>query len=65
MMIIDETRAILGSMALSTLSLDFRREVVGRDSMSRRWSSGSTWRFTNMSARTGAAASLLPGDRIA
>ena len=27
MMIIDETRAVLGSTALSTLSLDFRREV--------------------------------------
>ncbi len=64
MMIIDETRAILGSTALSTLSLDFRREVsvvIHEPALVKRLNMA----FHQMSAKTGAAASLLPGDRIA
>jgi cardiolipin synthase len=64
MMIIDETRAVLGSTALSTLSLDFRREVsvvihdpglVKQLNMS----------YQQLSAKAGAAATHLPGDRTA
>lgn len=64
MMIIDESRAVLGSTALSTLSLDFRREVsvvvhdpglVKQLNMS----------YQQLSAKAGVAATLLPGDRIA
>ena len=64
MMIIDETRAILGSTALSTLSLDFRREVsvvVHEPALVKRLNMA----YQQMSAKAGAAASLLPGDRIA
>ena len=64
MMIVDEARAILGSTALSTLSLDFRREVsvvihepplVKQLNMS----------YQQLSAKAGAAATQLPGDRTA
>ena len=64
MMIIDEARAVLGSTALSTLSLDFRREVsivihdpglVKQLNMS----------YQQLSLRAGAAAARLPGDRTA
>lgn len=64
MMIIDEERAVLGSTALSTLSLDFRREVsvvihepvlVKQLNMS----------YQQLSSKAGAAATHLPGDRIA
>jgi phosphatidylserine/phosphatidylglycerophosphate/cardiolipin synthase-like enzyme len=64
MMIIDETRAVLGSTALSTLSLDFRREVsvvihdpglVKQLNMS----------YQQLSLKAGTAAARLPGDRIA
>ena len=64
MMIIDKTRAILGSTALSTLSLDFRREVsvvIHEPALVKRLNMA----FHQMSAKAGAAASLLPGDRIA
>ncbi|MDO8681239.1 MAG: phospholipase D-like domain-containing protein [Acidobacteriota bacterium] len=64
MMIIDETRAILGSTALSTLSLDFRREVsvvIHEPALVKRLNMA----FHQMSTKAGAAASLLPGDRIA
>ncbi|OFW39027.1 MAG: hypothetical protein A3J29_04255 [Acidobacteria bacterium RIFCSPLOWO2_12_FULL_67_14b] len=64
MMIIDESRAILGSTALSTLSLDFRREVsvvIHEPAIVKQLNMA----FQQMSAKTGAAASLLPGDRIA
>ncbi len=62
MMLIDDTRAVLGSTALSTLSLDFRREVsivihdpglVKQLKMS----------YQQLSAKAGAAARGLPGDR--
>ena len=64
MMIVDEARAVLGSTALSTLSLDFRREVsivihdpglVKQLNMS----------YQQLSLKAGAAAGRLPGDRIA
>jgi cardiolipin synthase len=64
MMIIDETRAVLGSTALSTLSLDFRREVsvVIHDPALVKQLNMS---YQQLSARAGAAAAHLPGDRIA
>jgi cardiolipin synthase len=64
MMIIDEARAVLGSTALSTLSLDFRREVsivihdpglVKQLNMS----------YQQLSLKAGAAAGRLPGDKTA
>lgn len=64
MLIVDESRAVLGSTALSTLSLDFRREVsivihdpplVKQLNMS----------YQQLSLKAGAAAGHLPGDRIA
>jgi phosphatidylserine/phosphatidylglycerophosphate/cardiolipin synthase-like enzyme len=64
MMIIDETRAVLGSTALSTLSLDFRREVslVVHDAALVKQLNQS---YQQLSAKAGAAAGHLPGDRIA
>ncbi|HEX7282703.1 MAG TPA: phospholipase D-like domain-containing protein [Vicinamibacterales bacterium] len=62
MMIIDERRAVLGSTALSTLSLDFRREVsivihdpglVKQLNMS----------YQQLRVKAGDAAGRLPGDR--
>jgi phosphatidylserine/phosphatidylglycerophosphate/cardiolipin synthase-like enzyme len=63
MMIIDESLAILGSTALSTLSLDFRREVsviVDDSQLVRKLNV----MFQHLSARAGAAATHLPGDRL-
>jgi len=64
MMIIDEARAVLGSTALSTLSLDFRREVsvVIHDAALVKQLNMS---YQQLSAKAGAAATHLPGDRIA
>ena len=64
MMIIDEARAVLGSTALSTLSLDFRREVsvVIHDPALVKQLNMS---YQQLSAKAGAAATHLPGDRIA
>ena len=64
MMIIDEERAVLGSTALSTLSLDFRREVsvVIHDPALVKQLNMS---YQQLSAKAGAAATHLPGDRIA
>ena len=64
MMIIDEARAILGSTALSTLSLDFRREVsvVIHDPALVKQLNLS---YQQLSLKAGAAAAQLPGDRIA
>lgn len=62
MMIIDQSRAVLGSTALSTLSLDFRREVsivihdpglVKQLNMS----------YQELNVKAGGAAARLPGDR--
>ena len=64
MMIIDESRAVLGSTALSTLSLDFRREVsvVIHDPALIKQLNTS---YQQLSARAGGAATHLPGDRTA
>jgi len=64
MMIIDETRAVLGSTALSTLSLDFRREVsvvVHEPALVKQLNMS----YQQLSAKAGAAATVLPGDRTA
>ena len=64
MMIIDEQRAILGSTALSTLSLDFRREVsvvIHQPALVKQLNLA----VQSLSVRAGAAAAHLPGDRIA
>ena len=64
MMIIDEARAVLGSTALSTLSLDFRREVsiVIHDPALVKQLNMS---YQQLSLKAGASAARLPGDRIA
>jgi len=64
MMIIDGTRAVLGSTALSTLSLDFRREVsvVVHDAALVKQLNVS---FQELDAKAGVAATRLPGDRTA
>ena len=64
MMIIDESRAVLGSTALSTLSLDFRREVsvVVHDPALVKQLNMS---YQQLSAKAGAPATRLPGDRTA
>lgn len=64
MMIVDETRAVLGSTALSTLSLDFRREVsvvVHEPALVKQLNLS----FQQLAAKAGATATHLPGDRIA
>jgi phosphatidylserine/phosphatidylglycerophosphate/cardiolipin synthase-like enzyme len=64
MMIIDESRAILGSTALSTLSLDFRREVsvvVHEPALVKQLNMS----YQQLSSKAGAAATYLPGDRTA
>ena len=64
MMIIDEERAVLGSTALSTLSLDFRREVsvvIHEPALVKQLNMS----YQLLSAKAGAAATHLPGDRIA
>ena len=64
MMIIDEARAILGSTALSTLSLDFRREVsvVVHDPALVKQLNMS---YQQLSLKAGAAVAHLPGDPLA
>ena len=61
-MIIDEARAVVGSLALSTLSLDFRREValVVEDPAAVRRLSAA---YQELGAGAGALAHRLPGDR--
>ena len=64
MMIIDESRAILGSTALSTLSLDFRREVsivVHDQALVKRLNLS----YQQLSLKAGAATARLPGDPLA
>lgn len=64
MLIIDESRAVLGSTALSTLSLDFRREVsivIHDPALVKRLNLS----YQQLSLKAGAAAARLPGDRIA
>jgi cardiolipin synthase len=63
LMIIDEARAVIGSMALSTLSLDFRREVaVVIDDVSAVRQLNLA--YQELSARAGAPLTRLPGDRL-
>jgi phosphatidylserine/phosphatidylglycerophosphate/cardiolipin synthase-like enzyme len=64
MMIIDESRAVLGSTALSTLSLDFRREVsvvIHHPELVKQLNLS----YQQLSLKAGAAMAHLPGDRIA
>jgi len=64
MMIVDEERAVLGSTALSTLSLDFRREVsivIHDPALVKQLNNA----YQQLSARAGSAVSHLPGDRRA
>ena len=64
MMIIDESRAVLGSTALSTLSLDFRREVsivIHEPSIVKQLNQS----YQELSSQAGAASASLPGDRTA
>ena len=64
LMIIDEAQAVLGSMAMSALSLDFRREVSivteARDVLQ-----ALNHFYQDLSSRAGQSISLLPGDRAA
>lgn len=64
MMIIDEQVAVMGSTALSTLSLDFRREVsvvIHDQALVTRLNTS----YQQLAAKAGPQAALLPGDRIA
>lgn len=64
MMIVDEARAVLGSTALSTLSLDFRREVsivIHNPGLVKQLNMS----YQQLSLKAGAAAARLPGDRTA
>jgi cardiolipin synthase A/B len=63
MMIIDESRAVMGSTALSTLSLDFRREVsvvINDPALVKQLNLS----YQQLSAKAGDEATHLPGDRI-
>ena len=64
LLILDDARAVLGSMALSTLSLDFRREVsiVVDD---RAAVAALSEFYRDLSERAGGASPLLPGDAAA
>lgn len=64
MMILDESRAVMGSTALSTLSLDFRREVsviIENAALVKQLNVA----YQRMSVKAGSSASYLPGDHIA
>ena len=64
MMIVDDTRAILGSTALSTLSLDFRREVsvvIHEPALVKQLNLS----YQQLSSRARGTADRLPGDRNA
>jgi cardiolipin synthase A/B len=61
MMILDESRAVMGSTALSTLSLDFRREVsivIDEAALVKQLNG----QYQQMIVKAGASASHLPGD---
>ena len=62
LMIVDESRAVLGSMALSTLGLDFRREVgiVVDDAAAVRRLNVS---YQQLLTHAGPLANRLPGDK--
>lgn len=62
MMIVDEARAVLGSTALSTLSLDFRREVsvvIHEPALVKQLNMS----YQRLSSKAGVVTSHLPGDR--
>jgi cardiolipin synthase len=64
MVIIDESRAILGSMSMSALSLDFRREVsvvIETPRIVR----ALTQYYQDLSEKAGDSVFVLPGDRAA
>jgi phosphatidylserine/phosphatidylglycerophosphate/cardiolipin synthase-like enzyme len=64
LMIVDEARAVLGSTAMSTLSLDFRREVsivVESPQVVRALNAF----YLDLGARAGGSIKRLPGDRAA
>ncbi len=64
LIIVDESRALLGSMGMSALSLDFRREVsilVDRPEAIRELNTF----YQDLSARAGESVTVLPGDRAA
>ena len=64
MLIIDDSRAVLGSMAMSALSLDFRREVsivIAEPAIVRELSQF----YQQLSENAGDAVFVLPGDRAA
>lgn len=63
LIIVDEERAVIGSMALSTLSLEFRREValLVEDAEAVRSLNAA---YQELSARAGARAHRLPGDPV-
>jgi phosphatidylserine/phosphatidylglycerophosphate/cardiolipin synthase-like enzyme len=64
MVIIDESRAILGSMSMSALSLDFRREVsvvIETPRIVREL----TLYYRDLSEKAGDSVFVLPGDRAA
>jgi cardiolipin synthase A/B len=63
-MLIDESRAVIGSTALSTLSLDFRREVsivIDHPPLVKQLNVA----YQQMGTRAGESASFLPGDHNA
>jgi phosphatidylserine/phosphatidylglycerophosphate/cardiolipin synthase-like enzyme len=63
MMILDESRAVMGSTALSTLSLDFRREVsvvIDNTTLVKQLNGA----YQQMIVKAGQSASYLPGDHI-
>jgi phosphatidylserine/phosphatidylglycerophosphate/cardiolipin synthase-like enzyme len=63
MMIVDDSVAVMGSMALSTLSLDFRREVsvlIDNPALVRQLNV----MYRELSARSRGALERLPGDRV-
>jgi len=64
LLIVDEARAVLGSVALSALSLDFRREVsivVDEPAVVRELNAF----YQELTGRIGKSVSILPGDRAA
>jgi phosphatidylserine/phosphatidylglycerophosphate/cardiolipin synthase-like enzyme len=64
LLIIDESRAILGSMAMSALSLDFRREVSVLIEQKTAVAALSDF-YAALVERVGDASSSLPGDAAA
>lgn len=64
LLLIDDSRAVLGSMAMSALSLDFRREVsIVIDD--RAVVGALAEHYADLSARVGGSVAVLPGDSAA